>query len=210
MHLKLSIIFLGAIWAGTTWGQKVTLSNPTHRAKWPFDNYYRFSVNEIPCSKIVFKSDNGKFDQDGCKLFYYPDTAGLTTFKVYRKYVDRLKLVDSIEIRVDENKEPQAYLGAKTGGIISKAKVLALGGLNARMYVNDYHANPVSLVGFTIIILHGDSVQSIRNTGGIYSEQTKSLLANLQSNDKLIFAGIEATDRLKRAILAKPIEFQIE
>jgi len=210
MNLRFFIILLGAIWSGIASGQKVVLSNPTHRAKWPFDNHYRFIVKGIPCSQISFRSDKGKFDQNGCELYYYPDTSGMTTFKVYRKYENRFGLVDSIEIRIDENKEPDVRLGMKTGGTISKDEVLALGGLNARRYVNDSHAEPVVLIHYTVIVLHGDSVMSVNNVGSRYSDQAKSLLARLQSNDILIFADMEASDRRKNSLKAKPIEFRIE
>ncbi|HEY8971330.1 MAG TPA: hypothetical protein VIM64_19640 [Puia sp.] len=210
MSLKFPFILLGVIWSGIAWGQKITLWNFTHRAKWPFENYYRFVVKDIPCSRIVFKSDNGKFDQNGCELFYYPDTVGMTTFKAYEKDADRLRLVDSVEVRVDEYKEPEARLGTKSGGIISKAEVLAMEGPNLRMYFNDFHSEQVVLISYTVIVLHGDSVRSAHNTGDRYSEETRSLLEGLQSKDKLIFVNIEATDGRKRSLLAKPMEFKIE
>jgi hypothetical protein len=209
IRLNFSIIILGAIWSNMAWGQKVILSTPTHYAKWPLDNYYRFIAKNIPCSRIVFKSDNGKFSQAGCKLFYYPDTAGNTTFKVYQKYTNRLRLVDSIHILIDYE-EPTVTLGTKTGGIISKTEVLAIGGLIVRKYITEDHTEPITLIGYTMITLHNDTTRSVHNTGNKYSDEAKSLLANLQPNDRLIFANIAATDRSKRTLLAKPIEFKIE
>ena len=176
-----------------------------------FVNVVQFLAKNLDCSSIVFKTDNGKIEQRDCWLSYIPERPGPTTFKIYERRKSRLVLIDSIQINVFENTNPQVYLGNKTQGSISKKMMIAMGGIIAKMEVIEGHSEPIAVQGYTVIIHKANgSIISEQNTGNRYSEKLVQLFQDLQAGEKVSFINIKVKLFDGREINARPIEFAIE
>ena len=191
-------------------GQRIYLSTPTQFARWPYRNIYRFQVNGLPCEKIVVKAGQGEIIQNGCKLYYSPDSAGSAVFRTYKKTKNGLLLIDSTVIPVLPNELQNVQIGTRTGGPISKAEVLSVGGVVGREFTTDGHADGVQLISYTIITLRGDSTSSNRNLGRRFSTESQALLQTLQVGDKLIIADIQARGYKRSSISIRPAEYSIK
>lgn len=176
-----------------------------------YANVVRFFVKDLDCSQVVFKTDNGKIDQRDCRLSYLPERQGPTTLRVYRKSESTLKIIDSIQFNVFANIDPRVYLGNMRAGLISKKRMIALGGLNARIETYEGHEEPIKLNGYTVVIhKQNGTILSERNTGNRYNEKVIQLLGDLQTGEKVSFINIEVKLFDGREINARPIEFGIE
>jgi hypothetical protein len=209
MKLLFFLFLQGAI-AISSVGQQILISLPTHSARWPYENLYEIQAIGLPCAKIVVKTDQGQIIQNGCRLFYRPDSAGYAVFRAYQKTAHGMHLVDTALIAVRFNERLYPQLGIHIGGPISKSEVLEIGGLLLKEFVNDDHAEAIHLISYRIIILQGDSTWSIRNIGARFSAGSLTRLMALQPNDKLIIADIEASDYKRSSFSVRPAEFTIQ
>ena len=191
-------------------GQKTVLYMNKQVALWPFENRYMFYIPNSTCSSIIFKTDNGKINQDGCSLFYYPDTLKKTTFKVYKKTKNTLILFDSVQINVTINNKAQASIGMKSGGSISKKEVLAIGGLLVTKFISDSHEEPIRLISYKVITIRGDAVESATNYGNHFSEKAIEIIKALGRNDKLLFVDINSEEQSNRPVCVAPLEFTLQ
>ena len=203
------LLFIQATIAISSPGQRISISSPVHLARWPYENLYKFEVKDVPCSRIVVKADQGEISQYGCELTYQPDSLGYTVFRFYRKTSYGLHLIDTVLIGVRVNELVYPTLGDQTGGQISRANVLAIGGVLLEEFVNDSHAITIHLISYKIIVIHGDSTWSIRNVGIKFCPEALALLQALQPHDKLIITDIEASDSKRTSIPVRPAEFTI-
>ena len=205
-----ALLLLQIAFAAYSNGQRLYISTPSHFARWPYQNIYRFQVNGLPCEKVVVKADQGEMIQNGCELYYSPDSAGSAVFRTYKKTKNGLWLIDSTVIPVLPNELQNVQVGTRTGGPISKAEVLLLGGVIGREYTTHGHADGVQLVSYTIVVLRGDSAWSNRNVGRAFSTESQALLQTLQSGDKLIIADIQARGYKRSSISIRPAEYTIK
>jgi hypothetical protein len=197
--------------AGQLSAQKVILYTNKHYAKWPLlENSYSFYVPNTPCSNVVFKSKHGRIGQNGCRIYYTPDTLVNTSFKVYKKVDRKLILIDSISIDVYEDMGLQAWISGKKGGTISRDEALRAEGLNVQFNVSEGHTEPISLISYRVITIRSDTSQTELNYGGRFNEKAITLISNLKANDKLIFVDIKIKDWLKREKYTSALEFTIQ
>ena len=174
-------------------------------------SYTNFYIPCESCDSFIFKTDNGEINQNNCRPIYRPNTLGKTTIKVYKKENNSLSLFDSIEVDVNELHEAEVYIGVKKGGQIDKRELIEPGALIAQVYTTEFHSENVSIKSFTIIGTKTDGIISSKNNiGNKFTEETKKIIANLHSGDKIAFINIEVTDFLDRKLVVKPIEFVIK
>ena len=191
-------------------GQQTSVSVPTHFARWPYENFYEVHPKGVPCKSMAVKASQGEITQNGCEILYRPDSVGEAVFRVFRKSAHGLRLVDTVEIAVRLNEQVYAILGAHYGGPITKEEAIAVGGIQVREFVTFYnHAEVRQPKSFRVITIHGDSTRSIFNVGVRFSNATLSLLGDLQPNDKLIIANIQARGVNGRLMAVSPAEFTI-
>lgn len=212
--MKLTTFIILIALSAQALSQKVVLYSPKYTAKWPMlQNSYSFFVPNTSCDSVVFKSNNGKIEQNihnKCRIYFTPDSLVKSTFEVYKKENGKLILIDTIPIDVIESRESFAHLGTKTGGILSKDFIIAVGGLVAHTYVSEGHAESSQIISYRIITIRRDTIETTINEGYRFNESSIALLKKLKSTDKLLFTEITIKTHGDRVYQIKSLEFQVE
>ena len=172
--------------------QKVMLYENKRDALYPMmNNSYSFLVPDIPCDALVFKTNNGEIKQYNCKLYYKPDTIKNTVFMVYKKVANKLELIDSIKIKVKENIDHHAMIGVKGGGEISKADIIAFGGMRVLSYYFDGHAVGSSVISYRMTTFRNEMANTTIVNGQKFSDKALELLNSTKEKDKYFFLTLK-------------------
>lgn len=190
--------------------QKVILYHNKWEAIWPMtNNSYNFFVPNVPCDSIVFKTNNGRIEQNKCMVYYTPDTIKNTTFKVYKKTSIKLELIDSINITIKENKETYAMVGSNNGGLINKLTLIANGGIHVLSYYFEGHAIPSSVLSYRLTTFNDSNAFTTIVFGSKYSEKAIEMLRATKENNSVLFSDIKIRTANNDTLNINPIQFII-
>lgn len=175
-------------------------------------NSVEFIANNTNCSSFLFQTDNGRITQTECRLFYIPERSGYTSIKVFRKHNSNLRLVDSIEIMVYQNLIAEAWLGSKSGGVIQKSELLAIGGIICTIRTREDHSERISIQGYTVIVHKADGrVEYSVNGDGKFNEVTKDIIEQLENGEKVTFTNFRVRGNSENEkYIVNPIEFVVK
>lgn len=209
--MKIIVVTLLVFFSHESLSQQVVVYKKQTSFYCQFGNVVRFFAKDMDCSSVVFRTDNGKIEQKDCWLSYTPERPGPTTLSVYRKSKSTLVLIDSIQINVFENTNPQVFLGYMAQGSVTKEMMIKMGGIIAKMETTEGHSEPIIVKGYTVIVhKNNGAILSEQNAGNRYSEKLSQLFQELQTGEKVSFINIKVKIFDGREINARPIEFSIE
>lgn len=204
---KYLFVFSAIVCARHSWCQGLIVYKRAPVAYTYFDNTQRFVVPGVGAEKIRFTTDNGTVDKSGDMILFRPVDTGKVTLTAW---VGKKK-AGTVEMAVGQKTEANIYYGGKESGAMKADVFIAQGGVVARMYVNDWHAEPVRVLSYSVLLVRNNQIVACRvNQGNRFEEETKKFIITIQPGDVVVFANVQLQPLGNIKIYAKPAEFIIE
>jgi hypothetical protein len=165
---------------------------------------------DIHCDSIILKSKNGTIEKNKCSIIYTATDSVTANIQVYYKKNGKTIEAKNYSLPVKEIEKPNAKVGSKTGGTISKENMLASGNVMAMINVSYGRMEPTSVYSYYVVIFRNEKqLFGSVNYGGSFMPKTITAMNALQPGDIVIFANIK-TGYNDRTIIANPVEYIIE
>ena len=184
------------------WGQQYVYNG--------MENPLEFYVDGVSCKSIQFTSSGGTIKKhDACRLIVTP--GNVDTMRIHAFYEIRGKRVElkPVHLIVHSVTKANAYLGHKLGGKISKAFVLAVGGLSTKLQTRFDHDDPITAESYQIVLIRNNESKLVTNQGNRFEAAAIELLNQAEKGDVIVFCNIRARLR-DRILLANPMQFELE
>ncbi len=174
-------------------------------------------IADVPCSQIELKANQGKITKiDNCQFEYVADSIGGAIISIYRNIGHKKIKVGKQYFRVIKIPKAIALVGRfNNSDTVSKNELIAQQGIRTDFFsaINIACLEGVrfNVIEYTTIISRNDSIIFIENTkGAAFTETTKVALANLHTNDKIIFTSIKSVGPSGTTELLNPVEYIIK
>ena len=106
----------------------------------------------------------------------------------------------------------EAMIGSGISDSIEKAEFIAQPGVRGYIWINNIHAEPLSVDSFRLFVMRVDTsiVFSTRNAGAYFNVETNNFFKQLQKGDKIIVYDIFATVFHQKRKRLPPLEYIIK
>lgn len=156
------------------------------------DNPVSISAGGVSPGQINADMTNGSIIRDGNEWIVRPESPGKATVSVSAKLGDRMKSMGSVEYRVKNVPNPEAYIANTSGGAVSKDLVLASGAIIPRMPPDfEFNLNFI-IVSYSFSGNRKGDVVDIPSNGNLLNAQMKDFIRASRRGDKIILEDIFA------------------
>jgi len=174
--------------------QEVSVSNARlgNRVVIGLENPINIVVENKKCGSFFVTTNNGTITGGKCWYVMVPNRLGEAKI-----FVKQIKGKDTIILKaqpiiVERLPLPEAFIGAKKGGPIKKAELIAIGGVITRACC-DIDA-PIKLDSYRIFAIRNKEILfANENMGNRFTDSTKMFLQKLEAGDELFITNIIAT-----------------
>ncbi len=208
IYFSFFFCFLGTI----TLSQNIAIENPrTMNIIYPWRNELTVVVENIPCSQLHLKTDNGNIDGGNCNYSMIPESIGRANIFIYQINGRDTILLGEKKFRVKRFPLSKPYLGIKNSGLISLSYLKAQLGVMVRIDNFDIDAK-VKVTGFRITIIRNDEIlEQFQNNGAKFNDAVRKKWMRLKSKDRILIDRVFVrSPGVKESFEVENSEFIIE
>jgi hypothetical protein len=104
-----------------------------------------------------------------------------------------------------------ANVGGRESGQITKGAFLAQQGVGGTRFIADHHWESIPIDSFSIVVLRDTlTILHRRIKGQLFSDDLKTTLKALTTNDKILIYNIYGRDYGDKVVYMRPLELTIE
>ena len=193
-------------------GQNIAIENSrAMNIIYPWSNPLTIVVENVPCSNLFVKTDNGSIQGNNCNYTISPETVGRATLSIYQINGTDTLLLGEKKFRVKRFPLSKPYLGVRNSGLISLPFLKAQLGVMVRIENFDINAS-VRVKNYRISIIRKDDlIKQFNNEGPKFTTEVREYFKSLKSGDKIFIDKVFVrTPGVKDYIEVDSSEFIIE
>jgi len=212
INIRISIIFtLVLAQSYCTHAQHHIVSNPKQNIiYYGIPNPLQVMVEGYKCNDIIVTTDNGQIEQIGSDCNYIIDATdtGKATIKILSKKSSH-KVLGITTLRVHHLPDPQAMIGTKPGGDISRNEMRVHIGLIAMLHGFDIEARYV-ITKYVVTIFRKGKIYYLKNCDNArFPTDVKDEFEKIEVGDSILFSEIKCKAPDSRLLDLQPLEFTI-
>lgn len=169
------------------------------------DNPLRIVMEGVGCTSLRVSTDNGRIKKSGnCEYTFTPSQLGMAQI-----VVNGGKKTYNYLLRVEPLPQPAAFLGGRTGGLLSKSELERQRSLYVRYPGIDIKSG-LKISAYSYQIFRDDkSIAGRTVKGADFGRDMQQQFANTVRNDIILFYNIVVADEKGSTQFVAPVQFII-
>ena len=159
------------------------------------DNPVKISVPGFAAADITASMSNGNIratKKSAGEYIARPTKKGKSTVTLFTTIDGKRKRMGAMEFRVKEVPPPKPFIGGKSEGVIEKQRMLAAGGIQAKLEDFDFKGVRYKIVSYSFTTVYkGDQVTETVN-GQKFTTRINAIINNTKSGNSITVANIMA------------------
>jgi len=159
------------------------------------DNPVKISVPGFAAADITASMTNGKISPTKKSSGEYvarPTKKGKSTVTLFTNIDGKRTRMGAMEFRVKEVPPPKPYIGGKSEGVIEKQRMLAAGGIQAKLEDFDFKGVRYKIVSYSFTTVYkGDQVTETVNSQK-FTTKINAIINNTKSGNSITVSNIMA------------------
>lgn len=207
MRLKFSLgSLLCLLFSVTANAQVVSVANLRQNVVFTgIPNLLRIIMEGVPCTSLSVSVENGKITKTGaCEYDLIPAQDGMVQIVVRGG-----KKTYNYLLRAEPLPQLQAYIGMRTGGMLSRSELTAQRGISVRLPNIDVKTGFKVATYSYQIIRNEKTIHGRRVKGPGFGRDMQEQFSQLGKNDIVIFYDIVAEDDKGNTKMVPPLQFII-
>ena len=159
------------------------------------DNPVKISVPGFAAADITASMSNGNIratKKSAGEYIARPTKKGKSTVTLFTTIDGKRKRMGAMDFRVKEVPPPRPFIGGKSQGVIEKQRMLAAGGIQAKLEDFDFKGVRYKIVSYSFTTVYkGDQVTETVN-GQKFTTRINAIINNTKSGNSITVANIMA------------------
>ncbi len=159
------------------------------------DNPVKISVPGFAAADVTATMSNGNITatkKSGGEYIARPTKKGKATVTLFTIIEGKKTRMGEMEFRVKEVPPPKPYIGGKSEGVIEKQRMLAAGGIQAKLEDFDFKGVRYKIVSYSFTTVYkGDQVTETVN-GQKFNTRINAIINNTKSGNSITVSNIMA------------------
>ena len=159
------------------------------------DNPVKISVPGFAAADITASMSNGNIratKKSAGEYIARPTKKGKSTVTLFTTIDGKRKRMGAMDFRVKEVPPPKPFIGGKSQGVIEKQRMLAAGGIQAKLEDFDFKGVRYKIVSYSFTTVYkGDQVTETVN-GQKFTTRINAIINNTKSGNSITVANIMA------------------
>lgn len=210
--MKTLILSIFCFWINIGLSQNIAIENTrAMNIIYSWKNPITIVVENIPCSNLFIKTNNGKIEGNNCNYFITPEKIGRAIISVHQINDSDTLLIAEKKFRVKRFPLSKPYVGNKNSGLISLAYLQAQLGILVRIENFDISAK-VKVNSYRVsIIRKNEMIEQYEIKGAKFTLEVREHFKRLQASDKILIDKVYVrTPGIKKYLEVESTELTIE
>ena len=172
------------------------------------DNPVKISVPGFAAADITSSMTNGNIratKKSAGEYIARPTKKGKSIVTLFATIEGKRTRMGAMEFRVKEVPPPKPYIGGKSSGVIEKQRMLAAGGIQAKLEDFDFKGVRYKIVSYSFTTVYkGDQVTETVN-GQKFTTRINAIINNTKSGNSITVANIMAKRTDAKGTATRPL-----
>ena len=172
------------------------------------DNPVKISVPGFAAADITASMSNGNIrvtKKSSGEYIARPTKKGKSTVTLFTTIDGKRKRMGAMEFRVKEVPPPKPFIGGKSQGVIEKQRMLAAGGIQAKLEDFDFKGVRYKIVSYSFTTVYkGDQVTETVK-GQKFTQRINTIINNTKSGNSITVSNIMARRTDAKGTATRPL-----
>jgi gliding motility-associated protein GldM len=172
------------------------------------DNPVKISVPGFAAADITASMSNGNMratKKSSGEYIARPNKKGKSTVTLFATIEGKRTRMGAMEFRVKEVPPPKPYIGGKSSGVIEKQRMLAAGGIQAKLEDFDFKGVRYKIISYSFTTVYkGDQVTETVK-GQKFTQRINTIINNTKSGNSITVSNIMARRTDAKGTATRPL-----